>query len=90
VGYSVSLYLHGLTCREPESLTTKDIFACLGSVVVDGISHGFATEPMAIGRGEIHDMGGYPTGPGELFNGICESARIGSLIRGYDIDDNDQ
>lgn len=90
MGWFVEVYASSVECADTESITTDDIFAIIGSVLVDGQSHGFITPAMAVGPGETHDMGGYPTGPGQLYRGWSDSPRLGFIVRGYDLDDNDK
>lgn len=90
MGWFVEVYAASVECADIESVTARDMFAIVGSVLVDGRSHGFITPAMAVGRGETHMMGGYPTGPGELYRGWSDSPRLGFTVRGYDIDDNDK
>jgi hypothetical protein len=90
MAWYVEVYASSVECADTESVTVDDLFAIVGSVLVDDKSHGFITPPMAVGPGETHDMGGYPTGPGQLYQGWSDSPRLGYIVRGYDIDDNDK
>jgi len=90
MAWFVEVYAASVECADTESIASDDMFAIVGSVLVDGRSHGFITPAMAVGPGETHTMGGYPTGPGELYRGWSDSPRLGFIVRGYDIDDNEK
>lgn len=90
MAWFVEVYAASVECADTESINSDDVFAIVGSVLVDGASHGFVTPALAVGPGETHSMGGYPTGPGELYRGWSDSPRIGFIVRGYDLDDNEQ
>ena len=90
MAWLIEVYAASVECADTESITVDDVFVIIGSVLVDDQSHGFITPRMAVGPGETHDMGGYPTGPGQLYRGWSDSPRLGFIVRGYDIDDNDK
>jgi hypothetical protein len=86
MAYSTRIQLNRVICRDRETLTTNDMFAMAGAVIIDGKVSTFTTTPMAINE----RMGWQSFHPNEsvIYDGFSESRQIGLVLRGYDIDNN--
>jgi hypothetical protein len=82
MSYWVSVQLEKVVCREPESLTTDDLFALYGVIFTDTGSKAFHEPIQSLGRGEHFSYGRV------VYDGFTEAPTIAILVRAWDKDNN--
>ena len=82
MAYQVDVILQKVVCRNPESVTTGDLFALSGAIVTDQSAKAFVT-PIRILRSNESFTYNQP-----IFSGFAETLRLGIAFTAWDKDLN--
>ena len=84
MSFYADVYVTGVHCRNPESISGPDLFALSGAVVTDSDAQGFVMPVQRLRRDERATFGAYR----HVFSGFSDDGQLGFSLRGQDLDNN--